>query len=88
MPGHRPPDDERIPVAAPRPPRRGHTPRRGVVDATGAGLIVIVITAAFATLGAWLGGLVGLVQVAGALPLGLVGLLAGVAAVVWRYRSL
>jgi len=59
-----------------------------VVDATGAGMIVIVITAAFAALGAWAGSLVGLVPVAGGVVLGFVGLLAGVSAVVWRYRSL
>jgi hypothetical protein len=88
VPGLRPPDDERIPVAAPRPPLHGHTPRRGVVDATGAGMIVIVVTAAFAALGAWAGGFVGLVPVAGGVMLGFVGLLAGVSAVVWRYRSL
>lgn len=88
MPGLRPPDDERVPVAAPRPPRRGQTPRRGVVDATGAGMIVIVVAGAFAALGAWAGGFVGLVPVAGGLVLGFVGLLAGTSAVVWRYRSL
>jgi bifunctional ADP-heptose synthase (sugar kinase/adenylyltransferase) len=88
VPGLRPPDDERVPVAAPRPPRRGHVPRRGVVDATGAGMMVIVITAAFAALGAWAGGFIGLVPVAGGIVLGFVGVLAGVSAVAWRYRSL
>jgi hypothetical protein len=86
--GIRQPDDERIPVAAPRPPRRGHKPRRGVVDASGAGLMVIVITGAFAALGWWLAGLVGLAPLAGAFPFGFVGLVAGVSAVIWRYRSL
>jgi hypothetical protein len=58
------------------------------VAATGAGMIVIVVTGAFAGLGAWAGGFVGLVPVAGGVVLGFVGLLAGVSAVVWRYRSL
>ncbi len=51
-------------------------------------MIVIVVAAAFAALGAWAGGFVGLVPVAGGIVLGFVGVLAGVSAVVWRYRSL
>jgi hypothetical protein len=50
--------------------------------------MVIVITGAFAALGWWLAGLLGLAPLAGALPFGFVGLLAGVSAVIWRYRSL
>jgi hypothetical protein len=51
-------------------------------------MIVIVVTGAFAALGGWAGGFVGMVPVAGGVMLGFVGLLAGVSAVVWRYRSL
>lgn len=51
-------------------------------------MIVIVITGVFAVLGAWAGGLVGLVPVSGGVVLGFIGLLAGISAVVWRYRSL
>jgi hypothetical protein len=50
-----------------------------VVDATGAGLIVIVITAAVTTLGWRLGHLIG-----ARWP----GALLGLSAVRWRYRSL
>jgi hypothetical protein len=87
MPGLRPPDDERIPVAAPRAARHRPERRNGVVDATGAGLVVIVVIAAFAALGAWLGNLIG-VPIAGALMLGFVGLLVGFAGIYWRYRDL
>lgn len=59
-----------------------------MVDATGAGMTVIVVTGAFAALGAWVGSFVGLVPVAGGILLGFIGLLAGVCAVIWRYRYL
>jgi hypothetical protein len=87
VPGLRPPDEERIPVAAPRPPRHEHPRRSGVVDASGAGLIALVITAAFAALGEWLGSLIG-IPIAGALILGFTGLLVGFAGIYWRYREL
>jgi uncharacterized YccA/Bax inhibitor family protein len=85
--GIRQPDDDRIPVAAPRLPRTPRRPRRGVVDATGAGLIVIVVTAAIAALGWWLGRLIGM-RWPGALIGGYIGLLLGLTAIRWRYRSL
>jgi hypothetical protein len=85
--GIRQPDEERIPVAAPRPPRTERTPLRGVVDATGAGFIVIVITAAIAEVGWRLGGLIG-IRWPGVLFGGFVGLLLGLWAIYWRYGSL
>jgi hypothetical protein len=87
VPGIRQPDEDRIPVAAPRPPRVSRTPRRGVVDATGAGLILAVIVAAFAELGWRLGGLIG-IRWPGVLVGGFIGLLLGLWAIYWRYRSL
>jgi bifunctional ADP-heptose synthase (sugar kinase/adenylyltransferase) len=88
VPGLRPPDDERIPVAAPRPPQRDYRPRRGVQDATGAGLTIIVVGAAFAALGAWLSGKLGLAPLAGAILLGFAGVVLGFVAVFVRFRSL
>jgi hypothetical protein len=85
--GIRQPDEDCIPVAAPRPPRAPHTPRRGVEDATGAGLIIIVIIAAFAALGWRLGAWTGL-PAAGMILGGFAGLIAGFAAVYWRYKKL
>jgi ferric-dicitrate binding protein FerR (iron transport regulator) len=83
----RQPEDERIPVAAPRPARHERSPRRRLVDASGAGLTLIVIIAAFALLGAWAGGTIG-IPIAGALATGFLGLLAGFAGIYWRYRDL
>ena len=87
MPGLRPPEDERIPVAAPRPPQRSYRPSRGVQDASGAGLILIAIATAFTALGYWLGGKVG-APMPGAIVIGFVGVVLGLGAVYWRFRSL
>jgi uncharacterized YccA/Bax inhibitor family protein len=86
VPGLRPPDEDRIPVAAPRPPRVTRTPRPGVVDATGAGLTVIVVAAVVGVLGRWLGGRVG-VPWAGTMTGAFVGLMLGLWAIYLRYRS-
>lgn len=87
MPGIRQPDEERIPVGAPRPPREERPRRRGVVDASGAGLVALVIAAGFTALGAWLGGLIG-IPFAGALVFGFIGVIAGFSAIYLRYRRL
>lgn len=57
-------------------------------DATGAGLIIIVISAAGAALGAWLAGKLGLAPLSGAILLGFAGLVLGYLAVFLRFRSL
>jgi hypothetical protein len=87
MAGIKQPDDERIHVAAPRPPRRARPPRRRGVDASGAGLTLLVVIALFAAGGDYLGGRFD-VSAAGALVGGFVGLLVGFAGIYWRYRDL
>ena len=84
MSGIRQPDEDRIPVAAPRPPRTKRTPLRGVVDGTGAGFIVIVIAAAIAELGWRLGGLIG-IRWPGVLFGGFIGFMLGLMADYQRY---
>jgi hypothetical protein len=86
MPGLRPPDDEPIRVAAPRPKPR-QPPKRRTVDATGAGLTLIVIVALCAALGDYAGRQVG-AAISGAIIGGFAGLLAGFTAIYLRYRDL
>jgi uncharacterized protein YcfJ len=84
--GLRPPDDEPIRVAAPRPkPRR--PPKRRAVDATGAGLTLIVIIVLGGALGDYAGRHAG-AAISGAILGGFAGLLAGFAAIYLRYRDL
>jgi hypothetical protein len=87
MSGLRPPDDEPIRVAAPRPNKHRRPPRRRTVDATGAGLTLIVVIALCAVLGAYVGRQVG-AATSGAIIGGFAGLLAGFAAIYARYREL
>jgi hypothetical protein len=87
VPGIRQPDDERIPVGAPRPPRRERPPKRRGADASGAGLTLIVVIAAFAALGDYGGRHIG-AATSGAILGGFVGLLAGFGAIYVRYREL
>ncbi|HEY4095480.1 MAG TPA: AtpZ/AtpI family protein [Baekduia sp.] len=87
MAGIRQPDDERIPVAAPRPPRRAGSPRRRATDASGAGLTLIVAIALFAVGGDFAGGQLN-ISIAGALVGGFVGLLAGFTGIYWLHRDL
>jgi hypothetical protein len=75
-------------AAAERSPRRRYIPRRGVVDATGAGLVGVVIAVAVAVAGAWAGSRLGLTPNAGWLFAAPVGIALGVGAVIWRYRRL
>lgn len=81
------PCEERIPVGAPRPPRRSQHVRSGVVDASGAGLTLIVLVAIVAALGALIGHQVGL-ELSGAIAGATLGLPAAFAAIYLRYRSL
>ncbi len=87
MAGIRQPDDERIHVAAPRPPQREQPKRRRAADASGAGLTLIVVIVLFAFGGDFAGRQLG-VSTAGALTGGFLGLLAGFAGIYWRYRDL
>lgn len=78
---------ERIPVGAPRPPSRpapGDTER---VDASGAGLVLLVLIAAASAAGAWLGGRFG-VAISGAILGGVLGLPIAFAGVYARYTRL
>ena len=84
MAGIRQPEDERIPVGAPRLPRSPRAPRGRAADATGAALSLIAI---FAALGDFAGRQFD-IAIAGALVGGFVGLVAGFAGVYWRYREL
>jgi hypothetical protein len=87
MPGLRQPEDERISVAAPRPPRRQRAPRRRGADASGAGLTLIVVIALFAALGDYGARHIG-AAASGAIVGGFLGLLVGFAAIYLRYREL
>jgi hypothetical protein len=74
------PREERITVGAPRPRDRAHHARTGVVDASGAGLML-------AALGALIGNQVGL-TVSGAIVGATLGLPVAFAAIYLRYREL
>jgi L-alanine-DL-glutamate epimerase-like enolase superfamily enzyme len=86
MAGIRQPDDERIPVAAPRPPRT-EARRHQRVDATGTGLTLIAIAAILAALGDLAARQIDL-PIAGALVGGFLGVLLGFAGIYRRYRDL
>jgi hypothetical protein len=58
-----------------------------VEDASGAGLILLMIAAGFTVLGHWLGNRVG-APMPGAILLGFVGVVLGFLAIYWRFRSL
>jgi 3-oxoacyl-(acyl-carrier-protein) synthase len=82
------PREERIPVGAPRRARRpAQHSRSGVVDASGAGLTLIVLVAIVAALGALIGHQVGL-ELSGAIAGTTLGLPAAFAAIYLRYRNL
>jgi hypothetical protein len=78
---------DRIPVAALRAGRRpaGSPPER--VDASGAGLVLLVLIVLFSAAGAWIGGQFGAPS-AGAIMGGVLGLPASFAGVYTRYRRL
>lgn len=82
------PEDDRVPVAAERSPRRRYIPQRGVTDASGAGLVGLVIAVAVAIAGAWAGPKIGLERDAGWLFATPIGIALGITAVVLRYRRL
>ena len=83
----RPPDDEPIRVAAPRDTRPRPAPRKGVVDATDAGLTAIAICVICVVALGFLGSLFG-VPIAGAVMGGVAGAPAGFLAAYVRYRKL
>lgn len=83
----RAPGAERIPVGAPRPRHHLQHARGDVVDASGAGLTLIVLVAIVAALGALVGHQVGL-DISGAIVGATLGLPAGFAAIYLRYRQL
>jgi hypothetical protein len=79
--------DDRVLVAAPRPPRRRPAASRHVVDASGAGLTFIVVVCLIAALGAWVGGRFGL-ALSGAIIGATLGLPIAFSAIYLRYKSL
>jgi hypothetical protein len=78
---------ERIPVGAPRPASRAAPRRSERVDASGAGLVLLVLIAAASAAGAWLGGRFG-VAISGAILGGVLGLPVAFAGVYARYKRL
>lgn len=78
---------DRIPVAAPRAPRRLPPPCTGRADASGAGLVLLVLIVLFAAVGGWAGGRLG-TPIAGAIMGGVLGLPASFAGVYFRYKRL
>jgi hypothetical protein len=83
----RAPVDERIPVGASRPVRCPREAQHGVVDATGAGLTLIVLVGIFIVLGALAGDQVALAT-SGAIVGGTLGLPMAFAAIYLRYKNL
>lgn len=77
---------ERIPVGAPRPPRRPAPQHRERVDASGAGLVLLVVIVLFAAAGAWLGDRFG-VGVSGAIMGAVLGLPMAFAGVYLRFKN-
>lgn len=80
------PRRDRVPVAAPRSSQRSASEHQRV-DASGAGLVLLVLIVLAALLGAWVGDLFG-VATSGAIMGGVLGLPLGFAGVYARYKSL
>jgi hypothetical protein len=78
---------DRIPVAAPRPSRRSPRPGPERVDASGAGLVLLVLIVLCAAAGWWVGARLGAPS-SGAIMGGVLGLPAAFAGVYLRYKRL
>jgi hypothetical protein len=76
---------DRIPVAAPRPSRRPAPSRHGRVDASGAGLVLLVLIVLSAAAGGWVGARLG-ATAPGAIMGGVLGLPVAFAGVYLRYK--
>jgi hypothetical protein len=77
---------ERIPVGAPRPSRRPAPRQRDRVDASGAGLVLLVVIVLFAAAGAWLGDRFD-VAISGAIMGAVLGLPMAFAGVYLRFKN-
>jgi hypothetical protein len=78
---------DRIPVAAPRASGRPRSSSLGRVDASGAGLVLLVLIILFAAAGGWIGARLG-TPIAGAIMGAFLGLPASFAGVYVRYRRI
>lgn len=76
---------DRIPVAAPRATGRPRAPTLGRVDASGAGLVLLVLIVLFAAAGGWIGARLSM-PIAGAITGAFLGLPASFAGVYARYK--